>query len=124
MTPDWERCRRFIEDGLQHDAGERTIDEVAAFILADEAQFWPGARCAVVTEWFHFPRFKALNIWLMGGDLRELCGPVLERIAAYATDNGARQLFGGAYDRPGWGRALQASGFEPRWTVFSKDLAE
>lgn len=121
---EWERCCPWIEAALAKDPGGRSIDEVRAYVAAGEAQLWPGERCAAVTEWFEFPRFRGLNVWLMGGDIKELLGPVLERITTYARLHGATRLYGGAYDRPGWRKALGRVGFEPQWTVFTKELAQ
>jgi hypothetical protein len=119
----WVRCKPWIEAALRHNDGGYAPADVWARIEAGRAQFWPGARCAVVTEWMSSPRRNTLNIWLMGGDLEELLGPMLTAIEAWAVANDAEQIVGGAYDRPGWIKALGRAGFNPKWIMFSKELS-
>lgn len=122
MAQVWARCRPYIEDALAHSGATHVIEDVEAGIERGELHFWGGRRCAVVTEWLIYPRAKRLNIWLMGGDLRELLGPMLHAVEAWAKENGATELVGGAVNRTGWERALAASGFAPRWIMLSKEL--
>lgn len=113
---------KWLTDALKHDPGQRSLADVTARIAAGDAQLWTGKRCAVVTEWIIYPNRKAVNVWLMGGDIKELLGPMLERIEAWATEQGASEIFGGASWRPGWLKTLRKAGFEPQWIMVSKEL--
>lgn len=118
----WGRCRTYIEGALAHADGGYLIEDVAAGIEAGRFHFWPGPRCAVVTEFIASPRLKTLNFWLLGGDLKELLAmrPHIERWAK--AEGCSRAIGGGVYEKRGWGRVLEAAGFMPRWTIFAKDL--
>jgi hypothetical protein len=116
----WARCRPFVEAALTHAGGTHDIDDVAALIARGRAHFWPGERCAVVTEFFDYPRLKACNLWLLGGDLRELMRmrPVIE---AWARAQGCSRMLGGG-PRRGWGRLLAPLGYRPDWIIYRKEL--
>ena len=116
----WARCRPWIEAALAHDGGFHAIADVERAIADGEAQFWPGARSAVVTQFWMFPRARALNFWLAGGDLGELVDDLRPAIEAWARDRGCtRMVIAG---RPGWARALKDFGYAPLWTALGKEL--
>jgi hypothetical protein len=118
----WARCRPYVEAALARSDGGHSIEDVAAGIEAEVFHFWPGERCAVVTEFLTSPRVKTLNFWLLGGDLKELLQmrPVIE---AWAKAQGCTQAIGGGVsDKPGWERILAKAGYRPRWTIYAKEL--
>lgn len=120
----WSRCRPYIDAALAHAGGGYRIEDIEAGIESGLFHFWPGSRCAVVTEFQSAPHLKVLNFWLLGGELKELLAmrPHIER---WAKAHGcARAIGGGVADKPGWGRILAAGGYEPRWIIYSKELAE
>jgi GNAT superfamily N-acetyltransferase len=116
----WTRCRPFIAAALAHAGGTHDIDDVAHLIARGRAQFWPGRRCAVVTEFYDYPKLKACNLWLLGGDLRELLRmrPVIE---AWAREQGCTRMLGGG-PRRGWTRLLGPLGYRPDWIIYRKEL--
>jgi hypothetical protein len=116
----WARCRPYLEAALAHAGGTHGIEDVARLIEEGRAHFWPGRRCAVVTELYDYPRLKACNIWLLGGELKELLAlePV---IAAWARAQGCSRVLGGG-PRAGWRRALEPLGYRQGWIVYAKDL--
>lgn len=116
----WTRCRPYLEAALAHAGGTHGIDDVARLIEEGRAHFWPGRRCAAVTEFYDYPRLRACNIWLLGGDLKELLA--LERVIdAWARAQGCGRLLGGG-PRAGWARILRPRGYRPAWTIYCKDL--
>jgi hypothetical protein len=117
---EWERCRPWLEAALAHDGGFHDLVDVAKAIEAGEAHFWPGERSAVVTQFWNFPRRKAVNVWLAGGDLSELVDQMRPDIEAWARAHGCTHFI--IAGRPGWARALKASGFAPLWTALGKEL--
>ncbi|HUO23650.1 MAG TPA: hypothetical protein VMU59_14130 [Caulobacteraceae bacterium] len=116
----WARCLPYIEAALAHAGGTHDIEDVARLIEQGRAHFWPGRRCAVVTEFYDYPRLRACNIWLLGGDLKALLA-MEPAIVAWARTQGCARLMGGG-PRTGWARALAALGYRTGWTVYSKDL--
>jgi hypothetical protein len=116
----WARCRPYLEAALEHAGGTHAIEDVARLIEQGRAHFWPGRRCAAVTEFYDYPRLKACNFWLVGGDLKELLRlePI---IAAWARGQGCERMLGGG-PRAGWARLLGPRGYRPGWTIYSKDL--
>jgi hypothetical protein len=116
----WTRCRPWIEAALVHAGGTHAIEDVERLIALGRAHFWPGRRCAVVTEFYDYPRLRACNIWLLGGDLRDLLA-LEPAIAAWAQANGCARLMGGG-PRAGWARALKTRGWRPGWTLYCKEL--
>lgn len=117
----WARCEPFIQSALDAGYGTHTIADVRAAIAAGDAVFWPGRRCAAVTEFLTFPRKKALNFWLLGGDGRELVRHLRPVIEAWGRSQDCT-LFLGLGTRPSWGRALKRHGYEPGWQYFVKDI--
>lgn len=114
---EWERCRPWIEAALTHAGDFYTADDIKAEIDAGDAVFWPGADAAVVTQFWDFPRAKAVNFWLAGGDLEEL-RVMHDAIIEWAKAKGCDHAI--IAGRSGWSRAL---GYKPAWTAMSKELS-
>lgn len=124
MTPseNWVRCRPWIEAALEYDSGFYRIEDIEQMIAGENALFWPGKRSAVVTQFWHFPRNKALNYWLAGGDLHELIDEMRPCIETFARSVGCTDII--LAGRPGWRRPLGEHGYAPVWTAFRKDLMQ
>jgi GNAT superfamily N-acetyltransferase len=116
----WIRCRPYIEAALARAGGTHGVDDVARLVEQGRAHFWPGRRCAVVTEFYLYPRVKACNLWLLGGDLRELL-QLRPAIEAWAKAQGCARILGGG-PRRGWERVLKPLGYRPEWIIYSKEL--
>jgi len=118
VTPlgEWERCRGWIEAALEYAGGTHTIEDIEAGLTSGQFTFWPGQRCAIVTELNVYPRFKALNIFLVGGDLQEIL-EMEPHICAWAKAHGCERVY--QIGRPGWKRALEAHGYQVRLLVGS-----
>jgi hypothetical protein len=117
----WRRGRPLIEAALAHGVGGHAIEDVEAGIESGLYHFWPGDRCAVVTEIWRLPRARILNFWLVGGDLKGLLA-LRPHIEAWARAQGCVRVVGGG-PRRGWARVLAPLGYRPEWIVFSKDLS-
>ncbi len=116
----WARCSPYIQAALDQAGGTHGIEDVARLVAQGRAHFWPGARCAVVTEFYDYPKLRACNFWLLGGDLKELL-TLLPAIEAWARSRGCARMLGGG-PRAGWGRVLAPRGYRPGWTVYRKDF--
>ena len=116
----WDRCRIWLAAAMEVAGDTHGLDEVFGLIAAGEARFWCGAACATVLDFYETPKVRAVNFWLVGGDLAELTSVLLPPIADWARDQGFRALMGSG--RPAWGRALRRHGFAPMHTTFAKEL--
>ena len=116
----WIRCRPFVEAALERAGGTHGVEDVARLIGEGRAHFWPGRRCAVVTEFYDYPRLRACNFWLLGGELKELMR-MRPAIEAWARAQGCTRVLGGG-PRRGWARLLRPAGYRPEWIIYCKDL--
>lgn len=102
---DLKDYRRQIEAALEYASGSHSFDDVVAAVAAGQMQAWYGPGSVMVTELIAYPGYKAVNIFVAGGELPELermTGPVLE----WAKSEGCtRAMFAG---RPGWERTFLA----------------
>lgn len=112
------RVRGWIASALEMGAGTHTLDDVIAGLEAGDYQLWTTDKAACVTEIIVFPRKKALNFWLMGGDLADAMERIEPVARAWGSDRGCSLFLGYAIERPGWDRALRKFGYAPGWRVF------
>jgi hypothetical protein len=109
MEYEWKRCTPWIEEALEYSLGSFTIDDIKERVWDGRMQFWPGKKCALVSEIHQFPRKKWLHVPFIGGeDLSEVKAmqPTLWSFAKFCGCDG---LTGGG--RPGWVRALRDLGW-------------
>lgn len=121
MREEWLRCRPWIEAALSYARGTHLIEDVEAGIEAGLYHFWSTPNSAAVTEIIVYPRLKALNYWLIGGDLEELktlLEPAVTNV--FAKQQGCTRVIG--IGRKGFERAFRANGFEPAWLAISKEI--
>lgn len=120
---EWERCRPWLESALSK-GGDRyhTIDDIFDLVTdtSGDHQFWPGKHCALVTQFWYFPRAKVLNCWLAGGDLDELLNEMQPDVLKWAKAKGCTEAL--AYGRRGWERRLKAHGYAYRFSVVGKSI--
>jgi hypothetical protein len=112
LLAEWERCGDYIEDALEYAQFSHTLEDVLRVVLAGDAQFWPEANAALVTEIIDYPQRRTLRFWLAGGDLetlRDLEVAAIEWSKTWGCS--ASEIVG----RRGWVRALQ--GYEEAATV-------
>jgi hypothetical protein len=96
-----------------------SVADVCALVERGDAHLWIGKRCVIVTEFFVAPRLKALNFWLLGGDLKELLA-MAAAVEAWAKQCGCTHAFGAG--RKEWGRVLRRHGYRPTHVTFEKEL--
>jgi hypothetical protein len=80
-------------------AGTHWPADVLDTVIAGATQLWTGERSALVTEIVVYPRLKACNIWLAGGDLKEVV-EIQRSVAEGAKARGCARLE--VRGRPGW----------------------
>lgn len=119
---EWARCKPWLEAALEYDGGFHTIGDIERAVERGEAHFWPGERSAVVTQFWDFPRLKALHYWLAGGELEEIVERMQPDINAWGAAHGCTRAI--ICGRLGWKKPLSAHGYEPLWLGMSKDLSQ
>jgi len=112
--------RAWIEAALPYCYCTHTIEDVERQIAEGRLQFWPGERCAVVTEIVDYPRLRALNFFLVGGDLNELIEQMEPAIVEWARRLGCTRI--AQTGRKGWGRVLAPLGYQTTLSVMIRDL--
>ena len=111
----WAKATPYLEQAINRCCdGTWEIEDVKLAVMEGRMQFWPLEHGAVVTEILEFPRKKALNCWLCGGDMKEMTTllPALER---FAKANECYALYGAG--RKGWTREMQQYGWEPDYHI-------
>lgn len=117
---DFMRCSPWLEAALGYTGGTHNLQDILDGVLRGEYQFWPGERCAVITEIMNFPRKRVFNFFLAGGDLKELeaMTPTMEAWAKFRECDSA-MLTG----RKGWLRTfLPGRGYTAKWQTLSKEI--
>ena len=118
---EWLRCRPWIEAALEHAHGTHTIEDIEVGIESGQYYFFCSANAAVVTEIITFPRMKALNYFLIGGDLDDLKTTIEPFVTAWAKHiGGCSRVIG--IGRKGFERAFMPNGFKSGWTAIYKDI--
>ncbi len=117
---EWSRCRPWIEAALPYCYGTHTIEDVERQIAEGRLQFWPGMRCAVVTEIVEYPRLKALNFFLIGGELDELLTQMHPVIVEWAKALGCTRV--ASTGRKGWERVLRPLGYGKTLSMMLKPI--
>lgn len=117
---DWVRCEPYVAAALEYAEDTHTLEDVFMSVLAGHRQFWPGERSAIVTEVQQFPQKKVMHFFLAGGELEEL-NQMQRAIEPWAREQGCKSIT--LAGRRGWLRSfLREEGYQPKWTIMSKEL--
>lgn len=120
MTPDQIRARPFIEAALEYAHGTHTFADILRDLDTGQMQLWATDRAAVITEIHEYPQVKACHVFLAGGDLDEIAR-IQEPLEGWAKSIGCTRMT--LAGRKGWQRTfLRDEGYEPAWTVMTKEL--
>lgn len=125
---EWLECAPFLERALKHDALHGwTLDDVRREVEAGRAHFWrwpddiyAEARAAAVTQFVGYPRFRALNYWLLGGDMVSI-REMLPLVEDWALTQGCTRFMGEG--RPGFARAFAKDGYRAVSTTYLKEVS-
>lgn len=114
---EWEAARDWLLPTLEHCHGTHNEDDVIARVITGEYKLWRFEKCAVVTMFIQYPRLKALNVFMAGGDLEDLKTkqPEIER---WAREQGCTRIVSGG--REGWIRAFPD--YSKHGALYYKDL--
>ena len=117
----WVRCRPYIEKALEYSRGTHTIEDIEDGVMDGRYQFWAADNSAVITEIIIYPRFKALNGFLIAGKLDELFDVLEPAIADFAKFAGCKRIEGTG--RKGWERVGSRRGYTNGSIMMYKDLS-
>ena len=125
----WQRAEPYIEAALLHAGGTHTTADILSGIAAGHLHLWIGERCAAVSEILNFPRKRALNLFLAGGDLTELQS-LAPGVEAFARAQGCATVMATARLTTGARKGLDRvsawlatfAGYEPGHILCTKDL--
>ena len=111
----WAQAEPLLQKALDRCCdGTWELEDVKLAVMQGRMQFWPMDGAALVTEILVFPRKKALNCWLCGGDLKEL-ERVYPSLELFAQANGCYALYGAG--RKGWTTYMTKFGWVPDYHV-------
>lgn len=124
---DWSDGEAWIVAALGHDAtGGYQVGDVKAEIEAGKAHFWrwpmdhwvpPSA--VAVTNFVIYPRAKALNYWLFGGDMASIRS-MLPLIEEWGLSQGCTLFMGEG--RRGFARAFAKDGYRAAAHLYVKKM--
>ncbi len=104
----WERCKGWIAEGLGDSLLK--IADIEAQLGKGDAILWPGAKCAIVSEFVTYPSGeRASQVMSAGGDLDEILSMV-PGMEAFARLNGCSTSL--VEGRRGWERVLKAADYQ------------
>jgi hypothetical protein len=109
-----------LEPALERSGGTHTTDDLAEMLREGDAVLWLGERSALVTTSDEHPRYRALHLWLAGGDMDEIVGDLIPRAEAWGREQGCEKVT--VMGRKGWERALAADGYRPAAVLLMKGL--
>jgi len=116
-----QKVRRF-EKALAQAGNTHTIADVMQRIEQNKACCWTNGDSVVVTEVMVYPRLRAVNYWLVSGNLQE-CASLQPDIDAWAVSEGCSVAT--ATGRMGWLRLSETplgAGWKPAGVKFTKSL--
>lgn len=100
---EFERCAHWIEDALEYSHGTHDIYDIFESVASGQVQFWPGERCALITQVSEYPKKKMIHVFLAGGDITEI--ELIEAdIVKWAKTQGCEAL--SLTGRPGWTKSF------------------
>lgn len=119
LRDEMERCRVWIESALEYSGDTHDFDDIVAGVEAGLMQFWPAQDSCVVTEIAAYPKHKALNIFLAGGNMDTLMD-MFPSVEEFARINECKRVT--LSGRPGWQKVMDQHGFKPAFVNLSKEI--
>lgn len=119
----WPSLQGFVDKALEHTHGTHLHTDILAGVLSGQFVFWTVRgetqyHAIIVTQILQYPRLRALNVFLVGGDvLMNWFCEVQEAIETYAQRNSCFRVQ--ALGRRGW---LKLNGYQEVGSSMIKDL--
>lgn len=113
----WEKYRPDLLAAMEHCHGTHTEDDVLVRCITGQYKFWDFGKSALVSYPVEYPQFKALNLFIAGGDLFELRA-MQPTVEAYAKQCGLKRCVAGG--RAGWTKIFPE--YEDIGRMYIKDI--
>jgi len=116
-----QRTMQMILDAMPSLGGTHDFTDIIQLIMDGMITLWISDNSFILTEVVSYPRMKAVNMFMVGGDLEELLG-FDDILTEYGKHHGCSRLEGWA--RPGFAknRSMKALGFYKHKAVVYKDI--
>lgn len=113
-----EKARR-LQRALEFGGGTHRLDDVVQLLKDGKAKLFENEGGVIVSEINTFPQFRAVNFWLLAGELRDVLA-LEDDVLAWGLDQGC--TIATAAGRKGWGRVSAKTGWKPHMPTFYKRL--
>lgn len=114
------RLRAQLDEALAHAGATHEWDaDVLPMLRSGQAQFWGRGDAGIVTFIRSYPRVRALDYWLVAGDMAHAL-KMQPEIDAWAREQGCTHAT--AVGRVGWQKILPAEGWKHAGAWFTKGL--
>ncbi len=117
---DWTAARKLLLPAMNHFHGFYDENDVIAGLLAGIYRLWLWADLAIVTEIIQFPRIKALNFFLIGGDLGKQWEERESDIIQFAISSHCTRIMGRG--RKEWNAAASRHGYNFDCVSYYRDI--
>jgi len=115
-----EQFRDHIEAALAFADDSHSFADIKRGVEKGELQFWPGFSSVIITEIVQVPRYRALNLFLAGGNISELQA-MLPELEKFAGQVGADRII--LNGRKGWLRSfLVHEGYAEKSVTLEKKI--
>jgi len=115
-----EQFRDHIEAALKFADDSHSFEDIKKAVEKGELQFWPGFSSVIITEIVQVPRYRALNLFLAGGNIPELRA-MLPELEKFAGQVGADRII--LNGRKGWLRSfLVHEGYAEKTVTLEKKI--
>tara|TARA_R110000796_G_scaffold246478_1_gene371293 strand:+ start:1542 stop:1916 length:375 start_codon:yes stop_codon:yes gene_type:complete len=99
------RCREWIEGALKvYDTHD--FEDIKEGVLNGRYHLWHGEDACIITEFIEYPKYRVLNVFLGGGDLKRLM-IMRKSVEKFGKETGCKKLIGSG--RKGWARVFTSS---------------
>jgi 3'-phosphoadenosine 5'-phosphosulfate sulfotransferase (PAPS reductase)/FAD synthetase len=107
----WQAALPLMAAALEYDNCGRKIEDVGAAYVAGDGELFTSANSALLAKCEHTQEGRMLDLFLVGGELREIEGDLIPQAEIWGKVMGCTlAVIGG---RRGWGRALRRYGYVP-----------
>jgi hypothetical protein len=129
----WPYVRELLQQPVDLNLGEFTLDDVYHWLLGGQMQLWVladiklgGILLAAVTEFITYPREKRLRMVLVSSRPNtidhwlDFCWETDSKLLQYCRENGVKRIE--STGRDGWTKVLGKVGFSKYYTVLTKEV--
>lgn len=116
---EWMHCREAMLEAIARCEGTHTEDDVLTMLIQGRLRLLREGSSGVVVEVVVYPQLKALNCFLVAGNMSEVLR-IEETLPELARSLGCQRIT--ACGRHGWAKVLPKYGWEAVTTYMQKDV--